>query len=163
MSSTTDTSTRPKADFVYQTICDLSEIHKAANRARISQITGLTLTQLDDILKRLKNEGRIMSIAPGLFEPVPEMPPDRAITITQLPDGLIKIEVADGPVLELTPREARIVGRFLAGAAQELQHVDHTRHLAAQISRLTAQVVRMGGSDLPGNPSATEILDPRGG
>lgn len=162
MSSTSDTSTRPKADFVFQTICDLAEIHKAANRARISQITGLTLTQLDDILKRLKNEGRIMSIAPGLFEPVPQMPPDRAITITQLPDGLVKIEVADGPMLELTPREARIVGRFLAGAAQELQHVDHTRHMAAQISRLTAQVVKMGGSMEPPGPPTIEIIDPQG-
>lgn len=84
----------------------------------------------------------ILSVVPGLFEPVPTTAPDRAISVTLMPQGMVKIEFADGPDLELTSHEARTLGKLLAGMAQETAQVESYRMLAEQVARMQARATR---------------------
>lgn len=137
-----DNSNEPKThgmtqyQAVLQAVIDLAQIHKAASRGQVAKVTGLAFAAVDDAIKRLKKDGKIAPIVPGLYEPVPTIPPDRAISITHMPSGMIKLEIADGDALDLTSHEARTLGKLLAGLSQETSSVDNVRLLAEEIGRL---------------------------
>jgi hypothetical protein len=134
------TTRRTHYQIVLQAIIDLADVHRAASRQQLVTLTGLKFTAVDDTIKRLKEDGKILSVTPGLFEPVPSMAPDRAISVTLMPDGgTVKIEFADGPDLDLTKHEARTLGKLLAGLAQETAQVESYRILAEQVARLQAR------------------------
>ena len=78
------TTKRTHYQIVLQAIIDLADVHRAASRQQIVSLTGLKLGAVDDTIKRLKEDGRVLSMVPGLFEPVPTTAPDRA-TAARLP------------------------------------------------------------------------------
>lgn len=138
------TTKRTHCQVVLQAIIDLADVHRSASRQQIATLTGLKFAAVDECVKRLKNDGLILSMVPGLFEPVPKTPPSRAITITKIPaDGRVHIEIADGPDVVLSSHEARALGRMLYGFAQEASSVDSVRALAEQLGRLEARISQM--------------------
>jgi hypothetical protein len=136
------TTKRTHYQIVLQAIIDLADVHRAASRQQIVSLTGLKLGAVDDTIKRLKEDGRVLSMVPGLFEPVPTTAPDRAISVTLMPQGMVKIEFADGPTIDATKHEARTLGKLLAGMAQETAQVESYRMLAEQVARMQARATR---------------------
>jgi hypothetical protein len=126
-------------DRVLQTIVDLQNARRPASRVLIAQLLHEKLSVVDDAVKRLKEDGDVRTVVPGIFEAVAQFPPSRPISRTILPDGRSKIELGD-ELLELTPHEAMVLGKMLHGDAMEMSHWNEERRHGAQVARLEAQV-----------------------
>lgn len=111
----TDTSPS-RAQLIYQTIVDLGASNHVASRQVLMEATGLTYGVIDDHVKRMIEDGRIRRVVNGIFEAVPVVPEDRAVSITHLPGGGVKLEVGDF-CIDLSMRETRMVSFATAGVA----------------------------------------------
>ncbi len=106
--------TRTNRQAILQCIVDLTDHNQAAARSRIIELTGLKGSIVDDHIDRLKNDNLIRTLYPGVYEPV-DQTPDRAVSVTSLNHGRLKLEIGDDVVTDLTPREALALGKLLAG------------------------------------------------
>ena len=135
-------------NLVYQAVVDLTNQNRPASRQLIAQWTNLKLTTVDDHVKSLKDDGLLRFVVNGIVEPVEHFPPDRAISITELPSGMVKYEIGDD-VLELTPSEARRTGRMMTGFAQDAKTLNNEREgrrrdgQFAQLERQLADTEKM--------------------
>ena len=102
------------AKLIYQTIVDLTNTNRVCSRQVISQVTGLKLTIVDDHIKRMRDDGKLRLVVNGIVEPMEDAPPDRAVSVTYLPKGGVKLEIGD-LCIDLTLREAKNVGAATAG------------------------------------------------
>ena len=102
------------AALIYQTILDLTHRNRVCTRQMIESITGLKLTIIDDHIKCMVEKGKLRRVVNGVVEPVLESPHDRAVSVTFLPQGGVKLEIGDY-CLDLTLREARAIGTATAG------------------------------------------------
>lgn len=101
---------------VYDAIATLCEENKIATRENIAQLTGLSLTIIDDRLKVLIDDMAIIRVQRGNFVIADQFPPPRVISKTISQNGIITLDIGD-EVLKLTPREARNLGQLLMGDA----------------------------------------------
>ena len=101
-------------EIILKVITDLTEHGHQASRRRIVEVTGLSMGIVDDHISRLREDGVIRSLYAGLFELV-DTTPDRAVSVTALPRGQLKVEVGDDVCEALTPREALALAKLLAG------------------------------------------------
>jgi hypothetical protein len=123
----------------YQTILDLHHAGKPAARQLIATILNEKLSVVDEAVKRLREDGLVRTVVPGILEPVAQFPPDRPISRTTLPDGRTKIEMDDF-LIELTPHEAQVLGKMLMGDAMQLSYWYAEREQGAQLVRLETQL-----------------------
>lgn len=93
---------------------DLQAINRPATRANIADITNLAMSTVDYHVKSMVSNGRLRRVLSGIYEAIPMAREDRAISATVLPDGMYKVEAGD-ECLDLTPREARMLGSLLSG------------------------------------------------
>lgn len=100
---------------IYQCIVDLTSSNRVASRQVIASMTGLKMTIVDDHVKRMKDDGKLTSPVNGIFEPVEDAEIDRAVSITYLSNGRVKLEIGDD-CLDLSRREAVNVKAASAGA-----------------------------------------------
>ncbi|NDZ11501.1 hypothetical protein C7T35_01350 [Variovorax sp. WS11] len=106
----------PVSSVIYQALVDLHNSNRIASRQVLVDITGLTYSVVDDHVKRMIDDGRVRRVVNGIFEPVPDAPEDRAVSVTHLPGGGVKLEIGD-TCIDLTLRETRMVGMATAGVA----------------------------------------------
>lgn len=106
----------PVSTVVFQTIVDLTNSNRIASRQVLVEETGLSYSVIDDHVKRMIDDGRVRRVVNGIFEPVLGAPEDRAVSITHLPGGGVKLEIGDF-CIDLTLRETRMVGMATAGVA----------------------------------------------
>jgi len=102
---------------------DLHQREQLVTREALSDALGVKLSIVDEHIKNLVNNGKLMRKKSGVFQPVIEMPPARAMSKTMLPDGWVKIEIGD-QVLTLTPREDRMLGNLMRGSGDLYAQVD---------------------------------------
>ena len=100
------------------------------SRAVIAQATGILIDLLRDHIDALLDDGLIYRVDRGLYAPVMHQP-TRAISVTDLPCGRVKIECGD-EMLYLSAEEHRILSNRIAGAA--VHHVN-SGAVAAHIIR----------------------------
>jgi len=112
----------PTKQIIFEAIQDLHSAEQVVTREALVAVTGLKLTIVDDQIGTLIEGGQVLRVRRGVFVPAPSFPTARAISTTFLPDGLVKLEVGDD-CLSLTPREARMLGRALAGHALEFSNI----------------------------------------
>ena len=127
---------------VYQAAVDLTNQHRPASRQLIAKLTGFKLAVVDDHVKNLKNDGLLSHVVNGVVELTEHFSPDRPISITELPSGMVKYEIGDD-VLELTPSEARRTGRMMGGFAQDAHVISGEREgrsRATQVAHLERQL-----------------------
>jgi hypothetical protein len=91
---------------------------RAVSTQEIEACSELSLSQVQDSLKRLLETGRITRPGRGMYIPVTLHPEPRAISQTLHPDGTCKIEIGD-EVIALTPVEHRHLVRLLGGVMAE--------------------------------------------
>lgn len=106
----------PVSSLIFQSIVDLTNSNRIASRQVLVDLTGLTYSVVDDHIKRMIDDGRVRRVVNGIFEPVLGAPEDRAVSITHLPGGGVKLEIGD-TCIDLTLRETRMVGMATAGVA----------------------------------------------
>jgi len=130
---------RGVGELVFQTILDLHNAGRIATRPVVVSMTGQSYSVVDDHVKRMLEDGRLRRVAPGVFEPVEEMPPAQAISLTVLPSGMAKLEVGDA-CLELNPADRRCIGNLFRGSSEELTSLQGARELADAVAELKRQL-----------------------
>lgn len=96
----------------------LVELHRqtdnAVHRVALAAASCIPLQIVDDHIKSLISDERVVRRDRGKVEPVKVYPPARALSITYLPDGCAKIELGD-ELLELSPRELIFLAKIMVG------------------------------------------------
>lgn len=124
---------------VLDAVQELSRLEQVATRENVAELTGLTLTVVDDRLKSLTDDMKIRRLIRGIYVPAHTYPAARPITITEIPDGWVNVEVGQ-TVLILTPREARMLGRGLAGHVDDFRAGEAVRQSMLLASDLASSV-----------------------
>lgn len=148
---------RRTRDIIWDAIVDLNNQEQVITREVLREHTGLPLTTIDEHVKKFVDDEEILRrVRSGVFQPVNRPPPARAVSATYLPDGMVKVEVGDA-LLELWPREARLLGMALNGHSQQYSLIQSghevgtvNAELAAQMKRLQETVRQiLGNNDIP--------------
>lgn len=103
--------------------------------------TGFNRAQVNDTLKNLRDSGQVSIVGRGLYTPVVQHAPPRAISLTMLHDGSAKLEVGD-VLMELGPLEYRTLTRLVGGIASESAQLAAEGNTAGKLSALEAHVHR---------------------
>lgn len=127
---------------VCEAVWELYDLGAPITRDALVRQTGLKTVTVDEALKSLKREDKIISIERGLYEPAEVPEQSEAVSVTILPRGYAKIEKGD-QVMSLTPGEWRMLAPLAAGSAAQAAVVEHTHltvRLADQVEKLKRQV-----------------------
>lgn len=133
---------KSNADVVFEAIQDLHAQEQIVTRKTLAKVCNFKLSVIDDRLSHLIDHGKINRVERGVFVPAPVHKPARIITRTLLPDGGSVLEIGDD-VINLTPREARLVGEAMAGAGQQYAAIETGHFLAALTSEIGTQLKQM--------------------
>ena len=139
MTDTTTNPKRPTAETILEAIQDLHAREQIVTREILAELTGLKLTTIDDRLGYLLDNGRIRRVQRGVFVPMEQHKPARPISRTLCPDGTTVLEIGDA-VMILTPRESRMLGEVMTGAAQQFVAIEIGHEGARLNAVLSAQV-----------------------
>ncbi len=138
----TDHTTKSKkslAEIVFEAIQDLHVHEQIVTREVPTELTRLELKTIDERLGYLLDDGRIRRVQRGVFVPMEQHKPARPISRTLCPDGTTVLEVGD-TVMILTPRESRMLGEVMTGAAQQFVAIEIGHEGARLNSVLSAQL-----------------------
>lgn len=131
---------------VMDAVKELARLEQVATRENVAELTGLTLTVVDDRLKVLTDDGKLRRVLKGIYTIAISYPEPRAITVTEIPDGWVTVDVGD-QTLVLSPKEARMLGRALAGHVDDFRagesinrHLVLATDLAAKVEQLTRDI-----------------------
>lgn len=101
---------------ILNAIHDLVESQRTITRVAVASMSGLPYPTVDDHLDKLLEEGVVSRVLAGVFDYEPQRQPDRAVSVTLLPDAGRKVKIEVGDVcLDMTVREARMLGELTAG------------------------------------------------
>lgn len=130
-------------EVIWTAILDLHVREQVVTREVLRDVTGLKLTTIDEYVKKfIEVDECLRRVKNGVFQPVITPPPARAVSTTFMPDGLVKLEVGDA-VLDLWPREARLVGMALSGPAQQFAQIQSGHEAGEVAHRMAAKLRRM--------------------
>ncbi|MDD2978301.1 hypothetical protein [Aquabacterium sp.] len=127
---------------ILDTVQELHNLEQIVTREAVREATGLALTTVDDRLAVLVDRGDILRVERGVFVPAVRHPPARAISKTQMPDGTVKLEIGD-LVLELTPREDRMLAKLQAGVAVELAAIETGKEVSVLMASMRSRVAKL--------------------
>lgn len=136
---------KSSADILLEVIQDMHAQEQIVTRETLAANAGLTemtKTQIDDRLAYLENNGRIVRVQRGVYVPAEQHKPARHVSRSLLPDGTSVLEIGD-QVLILSPREARMVGEAMAGAAQQFVAIEMGHQAAHANKELAMQIKEM--------------------
>lgn len=150
MNTTATEPTRRQAgrtrNIIWDAIMDLHAQEQVITREVLRDVTGLKMMLIDDHLKKFIDEDEsLRRVKNGVFQPVVTPPPARSISVTDVPGGLLKIEIGD-ECIDLWPREARALGALLAGQAQRFSLIQVGHEVGTVNAELASQVKRLGES-----------------
>ncbi|WP_281686752.1 hypothetical protein [Pseudomonas citronellolis] len=129
---------------ILEAVRELHSQQKVVTRDALHELTGLKPGIIDDRLSALVDDMLIGRIERGVYVPLPDFEPPRAITVTQVPGGKCKVEVnGDDYVLELTPAEKRLLGEMLAGAAQGYARIALEEQNQVLLGEMTLKLRRL--------------------
>lgn len=133
---------------VLDAVLDLHATEQVITRQTVADASGLKMSVVDEHLQKLVSDELIRRVERGVFVPVEVAPPARAVSVTQIPGGCVKLEVGD-MCLDLWPREARAIASLLSGYAQAFHATqltaslgEFTSHMAHRMRRLEAAVTQ---------------------
>lgn len=130
---------KPSSAVVFEAVTDLHNLEQIVTRETLHSYTGLKLSVIDDRLKMLVEQEKIVRVQRGVFVPAMRHPPARVVSKTLLPDGTVKIDIGD-QVLTLTPREDRMLAQLFAGVAVQSASVELGHHSAIQSGEMNRRL-----------------------
>lgn len=128
---------------VFEAVQDLHAQEQIVTRETLARHTGLKLSVVDDRIATLIDDGDVLRVQRGVFIPAPMHPPARSISKTVLPSGLVKLEIGD-EVMTLTPREDRMLGSLMSGAATQFSQVETGHQMAVLVSEVKRKLSELG-------------------
>ena len=115
----------------------LVELHgqgQYGSRERLAQITGFTLSVIDDHISRWHDAGRVFRVKDGIYEPVVVSRASRMVYSGRVPGSdIVKLEVGD-KCMDFTQDEAREIGRQFAGYALEYNQITIKQDVGAALT-----------------------------
>lgn len=126
-------------EIVYDAILELHALERVVTRELLSEMLDLKMNVIDDRIKTLRGEEKIRSVQRGVYVPVEQYPPSRIISLTELPDGCVIVDVGD-QVLKLYPREARTLASMMGAKAMQSLHIDAERYAQQQAFELESKI-----------------------
>ena len=108
---------------IWDTIIELRNTERRINRRALADLTGLKPGIVDDHVERWIEKDQLRRAGNGELEVVEHFPATRPICTTDLPDGMVKLEVGSD-YLELTPAEARTIARKFYGHLHDLAQAE---------------------------------------
>ena len=130
------------AEIVLEAVQDIHAREQIVTRETLAELTGMKLTTIDDRLGYLLDNGKIRRVQRGVFVPMEQHKPARLITRTLLPDGTTVLEIGD-TVMQLTPRESRVLGELMAGSGQQYAAIQIGHEAEFMAATLSAKVRRL--------------------
>jgi len=124
---------------ILDAVQDMHNAEQMVTREALRELTGLTLTIIDDRLATLVDDGLLIRKSRGVFVPAVIHPPARPISKTVMPDGLVKIEIGD-EVLTLTPREDRTLASLQAGTAVQFAAIEMGHEMSALVAAMRRRI-----------------------
>lgn len=137
-----DTGRRRTSQVVLDAIMDLHNQEQPVTRESLVDATGMKLTVIDDHVAKFVDDEVIRRIRPGLFVPLEQFPPARSVSVTTLPNGVVKLEIGD-ECIDLRPREARLVATNLMGHAVQFSNIQAGHEVGIIASDMAASMRRM--------------------
>ena len=126
------------AQIIWDCIVSLRDAGQAISRQRLMELTGLPYTKVDDHVSRWIEEGTMRRVIDGVYEVVAPVPEPRAISVTDLHDGVVLVELGDQQ-LRLYTAEARALGRQLGGFAVQYAQLQTQHDMAALLVEATVR------------------------
>ena len=140
---------RPIGPIIWETILQLENDGRLITRRNLREVTGLSYEQIDESIKRLEASDKVIKAGGGLIEVVPVYPPQRAQSLTRLPDGIAMWEIGD-TVVHLTPPEARDTSMLFSGFARQFEELEinnkallRTAELALEVKQLKREIAAL--------------------
>ncbi|MBV7460619.1 MULTISPECIES: hypothetical protein [unclassified Acidovorax] len=130
----------PIGAIVWETILQLENDGRLITRRNLREVTGLSYEQIDECVKRLEDKGTVIKAGGGLIEVVPQYPAERAQSLTALPDGRVKWEMADGAEELFTPSEVRRHAMLFAGFARQFEDLEMSNKALVRSAELNDQL-----------------------
>lgn len=124
---------------IWETIVGLTNDERDISRQVLRDATGLSYDVIDDHIKRLETAGKVFKVGKGLIKVMPLYPPERAQSVTALPDGRVKFEIGD-EYLVLTPPEARRHGMLFTGFARAFEDIEGSNKALIRTAELAYEV-----------------------
>ncbi len=124
---------------ILDAVQDLHNQEQMVTREALQEVTGLKLTIIDDRLATLVDDGLLIRKSRGVFVPAILHPPARPISKTVMPDGMVKIEIGDC-VLDLTPREDRLLASIQAGTAVQFAAIETGHEMSAMVAAMRKRI-----------------------
>lgn len=136
---------RTTGDRIWDALVELHSQGQYGGRERLAQITGFTLSIIDDHITRWHDSGRVFRIKDGIYEPIVVTRSSRMIYSGRVPGSdIVKLEVGD-VCIDVNTDEAREIGRQFAGYALEYNQVTIKQDVGAALTavvELTAEAKR---------------------
>lgn len=130
---------RTTGDRIWDALVELHSQGQYGSRERLAQITGFTLSIIDDHITRWHDSGRVFRIKDGIYEPIVVTRSSRMVYSGRVPGSdIVKLEVGD-KCMDLNQDEAREIGRQFAGYALEYNQVTIKEDVGAAIANMMAQ------------------------
>lgn len=104
-------------------------------RESLQAATGLSLYIVDERIRVLINDDRMVRLGKGRYAPAAKFHETRGISKTILPGGMVKYEIGD-QIFELSPEEDRNLADLTAGALVKLIGIEGNRLADVMHARL---------------------------
>lgn len=143
---------------IWQTILELRNTERRINRRALADLTGLKPGVVDDHVERWIEKDQLRRAGNGELEVVEHFPATRPISTTDLPDGMVKLEVGSD-YLELTPSEARTIARKFYGHLHDLAQAESSNKAVVLCHELARELkeARREIKALRNNVLATDV------
>lgn len=129
---------RTTGQVIWDVIRELNQRGQSITRQRLKELTGLKYTIVDDHVSRWIEDGRLNRILDGVFEIPAPVPEPRAVSVTDLHNGTVVIELGDQELRAFLP-EARALARQLGGYAAEIGQLQTKHDMAALLTEATVR------------------------
>lgn len=143
--SSRSTGVRSTGDRIWDALLELHGQGQYGSRERLAQITGFTLSVIDDHISRWHDTGRVFRVKDGIYEPIVVTRSSRMIYVGRVPGSdIVKLEIG-GECVDVTQDEAREIGRQFAGYALEYNQVTIKQDVGVALTavvELTAEAKR---------------------
>lgn len=134
------TPKRPIGPIVWETILQMENDGRLITRRNLREATGLSYEQIDECIKRLEASDKVIKAGGGLIEVVPQYNAERAQSLTFMPDGHVKWEMADGAEEIFSPPEAYKHGMLFLAFARKYEDMEQSNKALIRTAELTAEV-----------------------
>lgn len=143
---------------IWDTIIELRNAERRINRRALADLTGLKPGIVDDHVERLIEKDLLRRAGNGELEVIEHFPATRPICTTDLPDGMVKLEVGSD-YLELTPAEARTIARKFYGHLHDLAQAESSNRAVVLCHELARELkeARREIKALRNNVMATDV------